>query len=279
MIHTVAQHSVRIIPWQARTAIKRIPLVSSLQRFLLSQFLEGREFAHQIDAGPGRGLTYPVVLPDDKGVWTGTYELTFVEALARATQPGSTCFDVGGWRGYCGGVMAMQDAGKVVIFEPLPGNCDRIQRLIELNPSLPIELVQAAAGESSGEATFTVMDATSMGKLVESPFQQGISTSESISVNVVSLDNWCQSNGVPFPNIMKIDVEGAEMMVLRGARRILTESGPTLFIEAHSRELAKQVVSYLEQMDYRIHVLETDQPIDGVTEPEVCHLVAQPASK
>ena len=162
-----------------------------------------------------------------------------------------------------------------MIFEPLPSNCERIRRLITLNPSLPIELVQAAVGELPGKATFTVMDATSMGKLANSPFQNDITASESITVDVVSLDRWCQKNGVAYPDIMKIDVEGAEVLVLRGAKRILSEFGPTLFIEAHSSRLVQQVVSFLESLNYRVRTLESGAAPDGHSEPEVCHIVAQ----
>ncbi len=276
MIRQLIQQSVRIIPWRVRTAIKRIPLVAPLQRRLLTWFLEHYEFIHEVDAGPAQGLVYPVMLPEDKGVWTGTYELEFVNALAASVKAGNVCLDVGGWRGYCGGVMAKQGAATVVIFEPLPSNCARIQKLIELNPSLPIRLVQAAAGEADGDSAFTVMDASSMGKLSNSPFQLNVASQESIPVKVVTLDNWCTNNRLTNLDVVKIDVEGAEMMVLHGSKAILAESSPTLFIEAHSRELTRQVVNYLELLKYEIRTLETGRLPDGVSEPEVCHLVAEP---
>src|SRR6478672_10596056 len=53
-------------------------------------------------------------------------------------------FDAGGWHVFYAGVMALAGASKVFVFEPLPANCDRIRRLIELNPALPIELLEAA---------------------------------------------------------------------------------------------------------------------------------------
>ena len=274
MIQQTLQNSIRFIPWRARTAVKRIPLVASFQRKLLAHALEGNEFVHTIDAGPAQGLKYPVLLPEDKGVWTGTYEIDFVDALARSVEKGATCFDVGGWRGYCGGTMAAQGASRVVIFEPLPGNCERIQRMIDLNPDYPIELVNAAAGESNGTATFEVMDATSMGKLADSPFQQDVSGSENLTVDVVALDAWCDAHNATPPSVMKIDVEGAEMMVLRGAKKLLHESYPALFVEAHSRELTREVSEFLRKIGYDVRTLETGNAPDGTSEPEVCHIVA-----
>jgi FkbM family methyltransferase len=268
------QSSIRLVPWRLRRLIKRMPLFAPLQRLVLAKFLENREFVHTVDAGPAKGLVCPIVLPEDKGVWTGTYELQFVAAMADAVQDSDFCFDVGGWRGYFGGTMAVRGARRVVIFEPLQDNCERIRRLMDLNPSLPIQLVEAAAGKASGTAKFTIMPATSMGKLASSEFQAGMSSEEQITVPVVSLDDWCAQTGNPFPNIVKIDVEGAELQVLEGAAKILKTARPTLFIEAHTRTLASGVAALLNQSHYRVTTLETGRPPDGKTEPEVCHLSA-----
>src|SRR5438874_12869499 len=139
--------SVALVPWRLRGAIKSIPLVAPLQRWLLERLLEGHEFVHTVDAGPARGLNFPIKLPEDKGAWTGTYELEFSTALSQAVQPGDVCVDVGGWRGFYGGVMGLAGADRVLIFEPLPANCAQVQKLIELNPKLPHTLFEDAVVE------------------------------------------------------------------------------------------------------------------------------------
>jgi hypothetical protein len=116
-----------------------------------------------------------------------------------------------------------------------------------------------------------------MGKLSDSPFQSHAPSEQSIEVAIVSLDSWCLANGVTFPNVMKIDVEGAELLVLRGAKRILRESRPKLFIEAHSRVLASEVLNLLHEQGYLVRTLETGSAPDGHREPEVCHLIAVPS--
>lgn len=270
------QNSVRLVPWRLRAVIKRIPLVAELQRWIVQRTFEGREFVHVVDAGPAKGLRSIVVLPDDKGIWTGTYELSFVSALTGTIRPGDVCFDVGGWRGYVGGAMAIAGAAQVVIFEPLPANCDRIRALQRLNPRLPIRLVQAAVAEADSQTRFAVMPATSMGKLCDAPFQAGVCGKESITVDVVSLDSWLERSNSPLPQVVKVDVEGAELMVLKGARRMLQQSRPTWFIEAHSHTLAAEVVEILEPLGYDVRTLETDKRPDGASEPEVCHIAARP---
>jgi FkbM family methyltransferase len=272
MFQKAIQASVQLIPWRARSVVKRIPLFASLQRWMLSRFLEGKPFVHTVDAGPAKGLRALIVLPEDKGIWTGAYEQEFVGALAAAVKPDDVCFDVGGWHGFCGGVMALNGASKTVIFEPMPENCQRILKLIELNPNLAINLFQGAVGESNGQATFHVLEADSMGKLEDSIFQKDV-TGAKINVPIISLDDYCQNNSIRYPKVIKVDVEGAEMMVLRGASCILRESKPTLFVEAHSRQLAADVVKLLLTYGYTTTTLETGRAPDGVTEPEVCHLL------
>lgn len=278
MIRTALRHSIRLVPWQVRSSIKRLPVVSWLQRKLLTGLLTGHEFSHRIDAGPARGLIFPVVLPIDKGVWTGTYELSFVQRLSAAVKPGDTCFDIGGWRGYCAGVMACSGAARTVVFEPLPANGERIRRLISLNPHLPsISLEACAVGEADGVAVFRLMPESSMGKLDQSPFQASETSSQSIEIPVISLDSFCKSHEIPTVNLIKLDVEGAEMMALRGATQLIERCRPRLFIEAHSRALTAEVTAFLSERGYRLEALETGRPPDGHSEPEVCHLEAMPA--
>jgi FkbM family methyltransferase len=273
----ILQKSVRLIPWRFRTKIKRLPGVAWLQRQALAHVLEGREFLHTIDAGPASGLVFPILLPEDKGIWTGTYELEFIESLSALISPGDVCFDIGGWRGYIGAVMALHGASRVVVFEPSPPNCDKIRRVIRLNANLPIELQPVAVGSANGDATFNVMDSSTMGKLSDSPFQAEQPPEGTINVRVVSLDEWCVAEGV-YPDIIKLDVEGAEMMVLEGATMIIDTRRPALFIEAHSRELAAAAAGFLTSINYSVTTLETGRAPDGHSEPEVCHLACVSAS-
>jgi len=256
------------VPWKWRGMIKRIPLVAPLQRRLLASFLEGREFVHTVDAGPARGLNYPVRLPEDKGIWTGTYELELSQLLARAVKPGQPALDIGGWHGFFGGVMALAGASRVFIFEPMPANCAQIQKMISLNPNLPLELVEAAVSDAEGAVEFVVMAQSSMGKLATSSFQTDNQTAQRIPVRTVALDGLLAAGKITAPAMMKIDVEGAELQVLKGARRLLAASRPALFIEIHSRPLGRECRDFLVPLGYEIHVLEPG-------DPEICHFVAR----
>ena len=116
------------VPYAWRAKVKRVPLVGAVQRWATSAALDGRPFVHLSDAGPARGMRFLVQLPEDKGIWTGTYEADFAAAVAAAVRPGAVCYDIGGWHGYFAAIMAARRAGAVHVFEPLPGNADRIAR-------------------------------------------------------------------------------------------------------------------------------------------------------
>jgi FkbM family methyltransferase len=268
MISTGLRKSVALVPWRWRGAIKKIPFVAAGQRWLLARFLEGREFVHTVDAGPARGLNYPITLPDDKGIWTGTYEVALATAIAAAVRPGDVCFDCGGWRGFFSGVMARQGAAKVFAFEPLPSNVAQLRKMLALNPDLPITLIEAAVTEQAGELEFVVMPETSMGKLSTSSFQADNQSGQKIRVRAVALDALLAAGEVQPPTLMKVDVEGAELMLLRGARNLLATHRPKLFMEIHSRELGRECRAFLEPLGYEIHVVGEGR--------EVCHFHALP---
>lgn len=275
MISKVLRKSVAIVPWRFRNRIKRIPLIAAAQRWFLYKFIEGKPFVHTVDAGPAKGLHFPVRLPDDKGVWTGTYELEFSMMLSESVKEGDVCFDIGAWRGFFSGLMGLAGAKHVYAFEPLPANIEQIELLITLNPGLPLNLIKAAVGEKSGELDFKIMPATSMGKFAESSFQANDSSEVSLRVPVVSLDDLVECGRLNVPSVIKIDVEGAELLVLRGARKILGSHKPALFIEIHSRVLGQQCYVFLTSLDYQsIRVLETGNSPDFSSEPEVCHFIA-----
>ena len=276
MVQALLKKSVLLVPWRWRGTIKQLPLIAPLQRWLLAKFLEHREFVHTVDEGPARGLKYPITLPQDKGIWTGTYELEFATRVATATKRGESALDIGGWRGFFGGVMALAGASQVCIFEPMPANCAQIRKLIELNPNLPVSLFEAAIGEKTGQLEFEIQPETSMGKLALSPFQQEIKGNTRMEVQVICLDDLLANGRITSPGVIKVDVEGAEACVLRGARQLLRTHKPKLFLEIHSRNLARGCQAILLECGYEILVVETRRPPDFVSEPAVCHFEATP---
>ena len=266
------QRVLDVIPFSVRSKVKYIPVVRQLQAFIMKRYMNGKEFITTISAGPAKGLVFPVKLPQDKYMWIGTWEVDFANALQQYVQPGWVCYDIGGYKGYYAGVMALKGAKEVYVFEPMPANAEKIRKLIELNPSLPIHLKQYAVSDSNGQATFKLMPEETMGKLENSSFQKEESAVTSLTVETITLSQLV-TNGVPLPDFIKIDVEGAEEFVLKGASDILAQKKPFLMIEIHSPAIGKRCWDVLKQHYQTIHVLETGKVPDD-SAPEICHYIA-----
>lgn len=236
--------------------------------------MDGSSFLCEIHTGPASGLIYPVTLPVDKAIWAGTYEAVLADSIARSISSHSICCDIGGFRGYFSGLMAARGAQAVHVFEPFPDNCEQITRMMAHNPGFPITLHRFALGHSNGEFAFSVHDDASMGKLEGSTFKPMDASVAKQVVQVRTLDSCLEGGLLRNVSLIKMDVEGAEADVIRGGGKLLNECHPTLFIEAHSRELCRECTDYLTGYGYKVRSLETGNPPDGRTEPEVCHLVA-----
>lgn len=273
-ISDLVRKSIQLVPWKFRRHIKDLPLVGPAQRLLVHRLAGRGDFLHTIDAGPARGLRMRIRLPDDKQVWTGTYEAVFATAVATAIRKADVCFDIGGYHGFFSGVCALAGAESVHIFEPLPANVARIRGVIEANPTLRLIVHDVAIGADVGETEFVVMPEASMGKLSSSSFQQQQRGAETIRVPAETLDHLVETGTVPHPDVIKIDVEGAEAMVLAGGERILRLRRPKLFIEVHSRQLGRACAGLVTRYGYTVTVLETSRPPDFETEPDVCHFAA-----
>jgi FkbM family methyltransferase len=269
---SILRTSVNWLPHGVRHRIRHIPGIAALQRWLVNRVLSGEPFVHTINAGPAAGLQFEVTLPLDKAIWAGTYESDFADAISRGVKGGDVCYDVGGYRGYMSGTMALAGASRVLTFEPLPANQQALQRLCDLNPGLNIELKPIAVGNTDGSIQLRVMADASMGKLITSTFQSGAPTAGVIEVAIRRLDSMVQAGEIPPPRLIKIDVEGAELEVLRGAADVLTANRPLVFLEAHSGALEEACSQVLARHGYTIRRLE----LSSRGEEQTRHLIAFP---
>jgi FkbM family methyltransferase len=267
--------TLNLIPFGIRHRIKTIPGVAQVQRAIVSRVLDGRELDYRVDAGPARGITFHIRMPEDKGIWTGTYEIDFATRLAAAVKPGTVVYDIGSWHGFFAGVMAAHGARQVHVFEPLPANAERIRRLVALNPAKAIMLHACAVGARETEMDLMIMPETSMAKLEASSFQSGQTSTERVRVKVRALDAMVAAGEIEPPALMKIDVEGAEAMVLTGARDTIRRHQPVIFAEVHSSALLAECMALLEGEGYRVAPID-QHPVNALSN-DVLQIEATPA--
>lgn len=152
-------------------------------------------------------------------------------AFKAAVRPGAVVFDVGANIGAYTVLFAQWtgEAGRVFAFEPSPSSIAGLREQLRLNEvSNRVEIVEAAVSHGPGSAAFDCGGASGTNALVPDA-ERGAHV---IRVETTSLDAFCAARGTS-PSIVKIDVEGAELDVLRGGRETLARPDLVAFVEFH----------------------------------------------
>jgi FkbM family methyltransferase len=154
-------------------------------------------------SGINRGMRWRVG-SSVHGCWLGTYEAAKQRAMREIVRPGMSAWDIGANVGfYTLGMSAL--GAKVRAFEPLPANLIDLRRHIAIN-RLTVDVQSVAVSDKGGTRRFSGSGAT--GRL----------TPEGLAVRTVRLDDL---DGLP--DVVKIDVEGGELAVLRGASGLIAK--------------------------------------------------------
>jgi|SRR5579883_1140544 FkbM family methyltransferase len=151
-----------------------------------------------------------------QGMFLGTYEQETLHLLWRLLKPGMTFVDLGAHIG-CYTVMGatiVGETGRVYAFEPCPENADLLARNVVLNGHEErVRIVRKAVADTTGEAVLMV-DVEDTGS--SSMISQGDDSTRSITVPTTSLDEFFAGEGWPKVDLVKMDIEGAEIAALRG---------------------------------------------------------------
>jgi len=168
------------------------------------------------------------------------YEFPSVLALDSVLRPGDTFLDVGAHIGFFTLIAAgmVGPSGRVVAFEPDPTNFRFLQRNIELNRLRHVVLINAAAGENEGAATLYENLDNDGGHALWPPGLHPMNHrskghTKSYTVAQVTIDTVAERLGLGAIRAMKIDTEGAEVKVVKGATRRLADRTLSLVICEH----------------------------------------------
>ncbi|MEV0264901.1 FkbM family methyltransferase [Streptomyces sp. NPDC050617] len=159
---------------------------------------------------------------------------------------GGTAVDVGGWYGPWARTLARR-ADRVVAVEPVP----HLARALAATAPRNVEVVQAAAADRSGVATLWLPPGGRGDRGVSSLVRRPVHGA-ALAVPCLALDDLALT-GV---TLLKVDVDGGEAAVLRGARRLLRRERPALFVELECRiQPPGPVLALLAAYGYRGWVL------------------------
>ena len=239
LVHEVAHSRYTVgvaTPGRKPTALERVgralaaPLRQGPLRSAAARLLE-----KALDVGSaGRGLECRLpggeivrVLPKYR---SATWNLDEYRAFRSAVGPGAVVLDVGASVGSYAMLFGQwtRPHGRVYAFEPAPDIRAVLERHVAINDLDGIVVpVAAAASDANGRSTFVTPGPHGISRLAAA------GESSPLLVETITIDEFCKREAVR-PDLIKIDVEGAELAVLRGARDTLSaRRDMAVFVELH----------------------------------------------
>ena len=173
-------------------------------------------------------------------MWTGSYETALQRWMQANVKPGWVCIDVGANVGAIALGMAkcVGANGRVIAIEPGKKNLQRMQANLALNAALSprVTVVEGGVSDAPGKLNWVEETENPGNAMLElSPLYKKQAGDHRHSVRVELLDDVLAQRGAITPAFIKIDVEGMEINVLRGAIKTLAASKPALYFETLAR--------------------------------------------
>jgi FkbM family methyltransferase len=235
----------RTTPWLGRLALRSIPNVKL-----------------RVNVEPVGKVV--IRLREHRGYWLRhplTHERFTLGALQRLIREGDVVYDLGANIGlYSRFMVQCFRAAHVYAFEPMQNNRTLLAENLRIaGCSSRVTVVPRAIGEEDGSVDFQVDDLTSNSGTLDSVAHGQASPSRrqyglppaTVRVPVSRLDSLIANEGFPVPSVIKVDVEGAEAMVVRGAKQLLSRHGPRLTFELHGADAARDTLQALWSVGYR----------------------------
>lgn len=193
------------------------------------------------------------------GCWLGSYEYEQRLLFEQLVTEGSVVFDVGAHVGFYTLLAATLAGprGRVYAFEPLSANIHYLKAHLRLNRITNVTVIEKAVSDGAGTAAFVEGPSSAMGHFAA----QG-----GMVVPTVSLDDLFLRGEIPAPDFIKIDVENAVWLALKGAENLLRRARPTIFLSTDVYDLHRWCCEFLESLGYQLrpigaHSLEQAEEI------------------
>lgn len=217
--------------------------------------------------GPLRGMRYRVNEITGLSPWYSGVEREHQKAFKQLVGKGDTAIDVGANWGlhvlYLSKLVGPR--GRVVAVEPFPAAMHELEWHLRTNRCSNVEALPLALSDRDGQAAFTTGDSAYTGHLSSldsGAFDGGVTGSEAVSTR--TLDSLVDVLHLKTLKLVKIDVEGAESMVLEGAGATLQQLRPFVVVDLHTPEQDARVARLLTTHGYTLERLSPGPAIRDV---------------
>lgn len=205
-----------------------------------------------------RGKKWITGSSTNHGLWLGTREYKQRRIFEKTVTEGGVVYDVGAHVGFYSLLASVITGprGRVFAFEPFADNLHFLKEHLRINNVDNVTIIEKAVADKPAKAYF----APGIGS-----FDGRLAPDGRIEVETVSLDDMFSRGELPAPDFIKMDIEGGEVAALAGARKLLEQHHPAIFLATHGRDIHAQCIEFLESLGYQLHFTD-DQPPDLATE-------------
>lgn len=213
--------------------------------------------------------------------WLGYYNLQIVPYIKSTLLPGMTFIDIGANIGEISMVAAkcVGSTGCIIAFEPIDVIADELQSNITRNQLSQISVVRTGLSDSASN-NVPIYASCGQGRLGDEHHNGlgsifGVATGETPlqRITITTLDAYLDSHPPERIDMIKIDIEGAELPCLKGAERTLRKFKPTLIVEVQDTTAntagyrARDILDYLTGLDYTLYQFDR-YGVTSVVDPE-----------
>lgn len=202
----------------------------------------------------------------ERRMLTGDYERDTLNIIKKFVNKGDVCFDIGANIGAVMFALAQKVAhnGKVYAFEPGPPIFKRLAQNVASNPHYSASIIIEKLGVSEKNTQLNWSEELRWNARGNGSLRVG----GSVLVDVVTLDSYCYDEGITKVDFIKIDVEGMEHLVLKGAEAVLTRCQPILYFEtlpnletALGFDVYREIADYLGRLNYNFFSVDSQGDI------------------
>jgi FkbM family methyltransferase len=238
---------------------------------------------------PWPGVRFEADLTDriQRQMWAGVYEPHVRECFDVILKPGAVYFDVGAHIGFHAVFAAHRvgQKGRVFAFEADPRVYERLARNLSQFPWA--QAVNAAVWDRTGSLTFERSSTRNESGWGTVSAVRDFGKGEHVEVPSISLDDWCRDLRLDRWDAMKLDAEGSELAVLRGAQSSLDKFRPALIMEINTVVLEQggvspsSVADFLLKREYSLFRLDFRrlERWDPATEPDFSEALCLPGER
>jgi len=221
-------------------------------------------------SGPAKGLRIraDLIVRKEAYFW-GKYDRYILDQVLPSVQPRWTVWDCGTYIGFYTLVFARSVGpnGRVVAIEMDSRNLMRTQENVAINQFTNVQFVNAAIGAPVGFVEFIMDDRTNShlpGTYVGRPEMKDVWGARDQAkargrVECISLDQALLEKGLPQPDLIKFDIDGAEKIALQHGEHIFGQVRPLLLLELHNPECDRAAWDFSRRFKYELKCIETGE--------------------